>query len=79
MNNLLITYTYNKNIVYSVIVNRQTYSMTLNMNMKDFHIPEVIHGLLLSHLELDATESLIEAILTYPAFDENHKDVTVLF
>ena len=53
--------------------------MTLNMNMKDFHIPEVIHGLLLSHLELDATESLIEAILTYPAFDENHKDVTVLF
>lgn len=77
--NLLVTYTYNNNIVHSVIVNRHTYSLTLNMYMKPFHMPEVIHGFLLSHLGLDAPESLIEAILDYPQDVLDGKDVTVLF
>ena len=77
--NLLVTYTHSKTMIHSLSVSRQTYSLTLNMNMKAFHIPEVIHGFLLSHLGFDAPESLIEAILTYPDDVLNGKDVTVVF
>ena len=49
------------------------------MNMQYFHTKELIRGLLLSRLNFNAPDSLIEAILDYPQDALDGKDVTVLF
>lgn len=77
--NLLVFYTHSNIDPYAVVVNAHLYSLKLNMNMKYFHSPVMIQGLLLSRLGLNAPESLIEAILDYPQDVLDGKDVTVLF
>lgn len=77
--NLLVFYRHNNIDPHSIIVNAHLYSLTLNMHMRYFHSKELIQGMLLSRLGLDAPDSLIEAILDYPQDALDGKDVTVLF
>ena len=78
MNNLLITYTYNNLIPNAIVINKHVRTLTLNMHFKDFHTPALLQGLLHSMLDINASDALIEAILTYPEDVEKDKNVTVL-
>lgn len=77
--NLLITYTYNNYIPNAIVINKHMRTLTLNMPFKNFHTPQLIQGLLYSMLEIEASDALIEAILTYPEDVNEEKNVTVVF
>ena len=79
MSNLLITYTYNNLIPNALVINKHMRTLTLNMTFKNFHTPQLIQGLLYSMLDIEASDALIEAILTYPEDVNERKNVTVMF
>lgn len=76
---LLVFYTYENLHPHSIMVSKHMRSITLNMNMQYFHLPQVISGLLWSRLGIYATDELVNAILDYPEFPEGKKSVTRLF
>lgn len=51
----------------------------VNMHMKGFLTPTIVHDQLYYWLEQEPPAGLVEAILTYPDMGENGKDVTVVF
>lgn len=76
--NIHYTYRYYSpvSIQYSI---QDKNNVWINMNMKGFLTPTIVHDHMVYLLDDNVPQGLVEAILNYPDNEQNKKDVTVLF